>query len=221
MRVVGVAVTAATTPYPDVFCLAFCPGNGGRVWLTQANARSLTPNKEPLAYSSYLKLVDPAAAPAFVAEHNPPENAPPGTRASDPARPVLAAWQEISEQSANLVENQRRALLTGGWLLVVLAVASVAVLVGGRMADQIRRVGLLKAVGGTPGLVAAVLLAEYLTVALVAGAAGLALGSLAAPPLVTDSAGLLARAGAPTLTVSTIGLVTAVALGVAVATRRC
>ena len=34
------------------------------------------------------------------------------------------------------------------------------------MADQIRRVGLLKAVGGTPGLVAAVLLAEYVVVAL-------------------------------------------------------
>jgi hypothetical protein len=36
-------------------------------------------------------------------------------------------------------------------------VATIAVLVGARMADQIRRVGLLKAVGGTPSLVAAVL----------------------------------------------------------------
>ena len=38
------------------------------------------------------------------------------------------------------------------------------------MAEQTRRVGLLKAVGGTPGLVAAVLLAEYLVMALVAAA---------------------------------------------------
>ena len=70
--------------------------------------------------------------------------------------------------------NQRRALLTGRVAAALLAVASVAVLVGGRMADQIRRVGLLKAVGGTPGLVAAVLLAEYVVVALLAAAAGLA-----------------------------------------------
>ena len=115
------------------------------------------------------------------------------------------------------MENQRRALLTGGWLLGLLAVASVAVLVGGRMADQIRRVGLLKAVGGTPSLVAAVLLAEYVVVALLAAAAGLAVGWLTAPLLTDPSAGLLGRAGAPPLTISTVGLVTAVALGVAVA----
>ena len=216
-RVVGVSVTAATTPYPEVFCLALCPGNSGLVWLTQADARSLAPQEEPSDYVSYLKLADPAAAPAFVADHNTPEDAPAGTRASDAATPLLRSWQEISEQSANLVENERRALLTGAWLLAVLAVASVAVLVGGRMADQIRRVGLLKAVGGTPALVAAVLLAEYVVVALLAAAAGLAVGWLAAPLLTDPSAGLVGSAGAPPLAISTVGLVTAVALGVAVA----
>ena len=85
------------------------------------------------------------------------------------------------------------------------------------MADQIRRVGLLKAVGGTPGLVAAVLLAEYVVVALLAAAAGLAIGWLAAPSLTEASAGLLGSAGARTLTLSTVGLVMAVALAVAVA----
>ena len=85
------------------------------------------------------------------------------------------------------------------------------------MADQIRRVGLLKAVGGTPGFVASVLLAEYVVVALLAAAAGLAAGWLAAPVITDPSAGLVGRAGAPPLTMSTVGLVTAVALGVAVA----
>jgi ABC-type lipoprotein release transport system permease subunit len=215
-RVVGAAVTAATAPYPEV-CLAFCPGAAGLVWLTRADARSLAPRAQALAYVSYLKLADPAAAPAFVDQRNPRPDAPPGTRASDPSAPLLQSWQEISEASANLVRNQQRALLTGGWLLTLLAVASVAVLVGGRMADQIRRVGLLKAVGGTPSLVAAVLLAEYVVVALLAAAAGLAVGRLTAPLLVDPGAGLLGRAGAPSLGVSTVGLVTAVALGVAVA----
>ncbi len=85
--------------------------------------------------------------------------------------------------------------MTGGWLLGLLAVASVSVLVGGRMADQTRRVGLLKAVGGTPGLVAAVLLAEYVLVALVAAAAGLLAGRLTAPLLTEPGAGLVGAAG--------------------------
>jgi predicted lysophospholipase L1 biosynthesis ABC-type transport system permease subunit len=83
----------------------------------------------------------------------------------------------------NVVQDQQLVLLSGSWLVGSLAVASIAVLAGGRMADQTRRVGLLKAVGGTPRLVAAVLLAEYVVVALLAAAAGLAAGWLAAPLL--------------------------------------
>jgi FtsX-like permease family len=218
LQVVGVAVTAAAAPYPEPSCLGgFCVP-AGLVWLTRADTRELAPNRRSLSYVLNLELADPAAAPAFVDENNPPSDpsASRGTRAADPDAPSLQAWQQISEAGANLVRNQRRALMTGGWLLGLLAVASVAVLVGGRMADQIRRVGLLKAVGATPTLIAAVLLAEYVVVALLAAAAGLAVGWLAAPLLADPSSGLLGRAGTPPLTVSTVGLVTAVALVVAV-----
>jgi len=85
------------------------------------------------------------------------------------------------------------------------------------MADQIRRVGLLKAVGGTPKLVAAVLLAEYVAVALAAAATGLVLGWLAAPLLTDAGAGLLGSAGGRAVNLSTVGVVTGVALAVAVA----
>jgi hypothetical protein len=214
--VAGVAVTAAAAPYPELTCLAHCVA-AGLVWLSQADARSLVPQSESLAYVVMLKLADPAAAQAFVDERIPPEDAPPSTRESDPMPPLLHSWQQIHEQTATLVRNQRRALLTGGWLLVLLALSSVAVLVGGRMADQIRRVGLLKAVGGTPSLVGAVLLAEYVFVALLAAAAGLTGGSLATPLLSDPTAGLLGSTGSPPLTISTVGLVTAVALWVAVA----
>jgi putative ABC transport system permease protein len=174
---------------------------------------SLSAPREPFPYVVNLKLADPTAAPAFAAERRSRE---PSAGASSPAQ-FLQPWQDIREAGANLVKNQRRALLTGSWLLALLAVASVAVLVGGRMADQLRRVGLLKAVGGTPGLVAAVLLAEYVLVALLAAAAGLAIGSLTAPLLTEASAGLLGSADARTVTLSTVGLVTAVAVAVAVA----
>jgi len=215
-RVVGVAVTAAAVPYPEVSCLAICPGNSGLVWLTRADARSVAPEKGP-AYVSYLKLADPDAAPAFVRTHDAPRDGNGTPSESEADAPSFQAWQAINNASANLVDNQRRALLTGGSLLAVLALASVAVLVGGRMADQIRRVGLLKAVGGTPSLVAAVLLAEYVVVALLAAGAGLVAGRLAAPLLTDPSAGLLGRPGTPPLGMSTVGLVTTVALGVAVA----
>ena len=57
-----------------------CPASAsaserGLVWLTRADARSLAPQEDPLAYVSYLKLADPAAAPAFVDERNLPGRA--------------------------------------------------------------------------------------------------------------------------------------------------
>jgi putative ABC transport system permease protein len=114
------------------------------------------------------------------------------------------------------VRFEQNVLLIGSWLLALLAIGSLAILVGARMADQMRRVGLLKAVGGTPGLIASVLLAEYLAVALIAAAAGLVAGRLAAPLLTVPGSGLLGTAGAPSLTVSTVAIVVAAALAVAV-----
>ncbi len=235
-EVVGVAVTAAATPYPGV-CFGWdCPGivqamadqmqdgpvdepeiaddaeappdpvEPGLVWLTEADARGLASTEEALSYVMNLKLADPGDAPAFVNARFP----------TSWTAPVLQSWQDIRDEHDQVVQDQQQVLLIGSRLLGLLAVASVAVLVGGRMADQTRRVGLLKAVGGTPRLVAVVLLAEYLVLALLGAAAGLAAGLLAAPLLTDPGAGLLGSAGAPSLTLSTAAQVTAVALGVAV-----
>ncbi len=218
-EVVGVAVSAAMAPYPGSSCLvpagclrgAVTEGrdlpaevlrNPGLVWLTQADVRSLAVDQRAVSYVSSLKLADPAAAQAFADQY------------ADAL--FVQTWQGILADATELARDSQILLLIGAWLLGLLAVASLAVLVGGRMADQTRRVGLLKAVGGTPALVAAVLLAEYLLVAVVAAAAGLAIGALTAPLLTESSAGLLGSAGTAALTWSTIGLVTAVALGVAV-----
>jgi putative ABC transport system permease protein len=223
-EVVGLAVTAAMPPYPGSSCIVppgcasgatpeelsqLPPGllqNPGLVWLTQADVRSLTPDPGSLSYVMNLKLADPDEAQAFVDAN----------QAASPAAPGLQPWEEIRQEATELARDTQILLLIGAWLLGLLAVASVSVLVGGRMADQTRRVGLLKAVGGTPSLVAAVLLAEYVLVAIVAAAAGLAVGSLIAPLLTESSAGLIGSAGTPSMTMSTVGLVTAVALGVAV-----
>jgi ABC-type lipoprotein release transport system permease subunit len=213
LRVAGVAVTAATAPYPEPACVVnICLGgtDTGLAWLTEADALSFAPD-EPIPSVVNLKLANPHAARAFAGPRNR------SVSPASPGAPEMEAWQDIRERSGNLVANERKGLMTGAWLLALLAIASVAVLVGGRMADQIRRVGLLKAVGGTPGLVAAVLLAEYVVVALGAAAVGIALGALSAPWLTEASAGLLGSAGARTVTLSTVGVVAVVALGVAIA----
>jgi predicted lysophospholipase L1 biosynthesis ABC-type transport system permease subunit len=223
LRVAGIAVTAAMSPYPSAG--AMVRGHvvhPGLVWLTRADARRLAVAAQNVSYIMNLRLTDPARAPAFVAAHEPSEpdsvNAPPGARrAPAPSPPpMLQSWTQLSDNAGNLVRNERRALLTGSWLLSLLALASVAVLVGGRMTGQLRRVGLLKAVGGTPGLVASVLLAEYVVLALVAAAAGLALGRLTAPSLADPGAGLVGGAGGIPFGVVDVLVVIAIAVAVAV-----
>jgi predicted lysophospholipase L1 biosynthesis ABC-type transport system permease subunit len=93
--------------------------------------------------------------------------------------------------------------------------ASVAVLASGRIAAGERRVGLLKAVGGGPALAAAVLLAEYLVLALAAAAAGLVAGWLVAPLLANPGASLVGSPGSAEVSWPTILLVTVAALAVA------
>jgi putative ABC transport system permease protein len=208
-QVAGVAVTAANPPYPfatfDTQGGPFVTSDTGLLWLTRADARSLATSALPQSYLINLKLADPAMAPAFARIHN--NNSP----------VFVTSWQAISAEDGRLVATVQRVLLVGTWLLGLLAVASVAVLVGGRMADQTRRVGLLKAVGATPKLVAAVLLAENFLVALAAATAGLVIGWLAAPLLTNPGTGLVGTPGTPSLTVATIAWVAGVALAVAAA----
>ena len=218
-RVAGIAVTAAGLPYPNLCyypggsCVFDLPGpfasrNVGFAWITEPDARALASAQAPLSYIVDLKLKDPAAAPAFASAHG---NQP------TPTSPTLIPWQAIQSSSGLLVQDEQSVISPGAWLAGLLAIASVAVLAGGRMAERTRRVGLLKAVGSTPGTVALVLLAENLLLALVAAAAGLAIGWLAAPLVASPGAALVGTPGAPAFTLSTVGVVVAVALVVALA----
>ena len=208
--IAGVAVTAAF-PTNGV---GFLEGssqwpNPGLIWTTQADADHLATRQYPLGYVMNLKLADPTAAEAFADRFDQ------GGYTNNTGGLYVIPWQVISHQDSLLITGEQKILIVGSWLLALLAVGSLAVLVGGRMAEQNRRVGLLKAVGGTPALVAGVLLAEYLALAVIAAAAGLVVGRLAAPLLTNPGAGLLGTAGTPQLTPASIGLVLAVALAVA------
>lgn len=212
-RVIGIAVTAAVPVYSQICFYGGCSTRAGAApsfdtglaWVTRADARALAAPGNPLSYYLNLKLADPAAAPAFAAAHQPPQNSGPT---------ALATWQDLRDTATRLVEDQQQVLAPASLLLGLLAVASIAVVAGARMAEQDERAGLLKAVGGTPALAAAVLLAEHAVIALAAAAAGLTAGRLAAPLLTGPGASLVGSPGAPAFTVSTVLIVTGAAVAV-------
>lgn len=230
-EVLGVAVTANTPPYPKS-CFAPCyfegdeklnqlpppvrgkdappteaflAGPSGLVWLTDADARSLVTTPDHLGYVMNLVLDDPAGVEAFTRSHQPNAH----------TEPFVQNWQEVLSGHTWVVEKKQETMQAGSILLGLLALASAAVLVGGRMAEQFRRVGLLKAVGATPRIVAAVLLAEHLVLALIASAAGLTIGRATAPLFTDPGSGLIGSPGTPPFSLATVGLVTAAALAIA------
>lgn len=217
LRVLGTAVTAARSAYPYAgwhFPHSPMAERGGLVWVDHGDLAALA-GEQPLSYTLNLELADPAAGEAFI------DTVSAADHANFADGGTLTTWQEIAESDGKPVERAQEALLIGSWLLTILAVAGVAGIVASRVIGQRRRVGLLKAVGAGPVMVAVVHLAEYLVIGLAAAGTGLAAGLLAAPSLIEPSAGLLgtANAQAPALrtVVAAIGLALAIAVAAAMA----
>jgi len=208
LPVVGTAVSAAGTVYP--FAQLTGPGGGpgdysGRVWMSEQDTQALASKDLPVASLLYLRLRDPDATQAFVNAHLGPS-----------VHANFYSWQFMIGQDATIIAASQPILVIGSWLLSFLAIAGVATLAAGRAAKQTRRVGLLKAVGATPGLIAVVLLTEYVTLALLADALGLLSARLAQPAIVNPTASLLTTSAGPNG--GTIALTTVVALAVALLT---
>jgi ABC-type lipoprotein release transport system permease subunit len=218
-RVAGIAVSAALPPYPQL-CTIGCildradwfSAEPGLVWAARPQAVALATAREPLVWFQYLKLDSPDSAPAFAQRYG--AGGPPN------GRPQLDAWQEMAARQAEQLSNERTAVVFASTLLVILALATMVVLVSGRMSDEVRRVGTLKAAGASPAFVTSVLLTSYLAIGLVAAGVGLVAGRLLTPALITLSAGLLGHVGPTTVTTSdalvVVGSVLAVVLLAAV-----
>ncbi|MEW1779699.1 FtsX-like permease family protein [Streptomyces sp. NPDC086777] len=208
LPVIGTAVSAATTVYP--FAQLTGPDGGpsdysGLVWMSEQDTRPLASQHLSVSSLLYLKLHDPAATEAFVNAHRGPS-----------VYANFQSWQFMIGQDATIIESSQPILVIGSWLLSFLAIAGVATLAAGRAAKQTRRVGLLKAVGATPGLIAAVLLTEYVTLALLADALGLLAARFTQPAIANPTASLLTTSDGPSG--GTIVFTTVVALAVAVLT---
>jgi putative ABC transport system permease protein len=224
--VVGIAVTAAQPPYPNLcyltanscsFFQVFGTGsrNVGLVWTTESEARAVASKAAPLSdFALNVKLTSPSAANAFALRYTTVG----GRRRHGPsAVTVVSTWQGIATADALLTQDAQAVLVAGSVLLGLLAVASVAVLVGRRLSEYTRRVGLLKAVGSTPALIALTFLAENVALALGAAAIGLLTGWLAAPLLTAPGAALIGAAAPPAVTATSAAEVIGVALVVALA----
>ncbi|MBA2897351.1 FtsX-like permease family protein [Nonomuraea soli] len=189
--VVGIAVTAATSIYP--WAAQIGPGGGptdysGLAWMTRSDARTLATSQDlPVTTALDLKLRDPATAGSFRDSHR-----------SASVMIDFHSWQFTAKQDTVILKNSQPILVVGSWLLALLAVTGVAALAAGRAAEQTRRAGLLKAIGATPGLIAAVLLAEYLALALAGDALGLTIARLAAPAIAGPTASRIGDAAALT-----------------------
>ena len=241
--VAGIAVTAAQAPYPNLCNATFlsntsaasqfsnaCPpsftipflslpghrelsssDDVGQIWTTEADAVGLSSTANPLTtYALDLKLTNPADALAFAYAHF----------QSNPT--AVSNWEGTASEDAKLVLDgqgvlRQGVLRPGALLLAILAIASVAVLVGRRLSEYAPRVGLLKAVGATPSMVAATFLAENLVLALFAAMLGLGVGWLVSPLLTKPGAALIGAAGTPTLSLSTVAEVVGLAIAVSLA----
>jgi putative ABC transport system permease protein len=242
--VTGIAVTAAQAPYPNLcngtyvgptptaskfsdacptfFNIPFLSIHGsqtgvassddvGQIWMIQADAIGLTSRTNPLTtYVLNLKLANPDDAPSFVYDRAKPAF-------SQANAPIFSNSQGLASEDALLIQDGRGVLQPGALLLALLAIASVAVLVGRRLSEYARRVGLIKAVGGTPRVVAATFLAENLLLALLAAGIGLVAGWLVSPLLTKPGAALIGTAGAPPFSLSTAAEVVGLAIVVALA----
>ena len=204
LTVTGIAVSTAQCFYPV--------SKPGVIWLTRGDADRLATRQQPLGYALNLKLADPDQAEEFVS--GPIGNAFFAATNND-ASVSLQSWLDIQHEDFRVIAVDQKALLVASTLLALLALVSIAVVVGGRMAEQTRRVGLLKAVGATPRLVAAVLLAENLLLGLAAAAIGIAAGKVLAPLLTNPGAGLLGSPPVPPLAVAAVAEVVAAAVAVA------
>ncbi|WP_263657406.1 FtsX-like permease family protein [Nonomuraea gerenzanensis] len=204
--VVGIAVTAATSVYPGAAQVG--PGGGptdytGLAWMTRSDARALAGSHDlPVTLAMDLKLRDPATADAFAEAHR-----------STEARVNEHSWQFKAEQDARILKDSQPILVVGSWLLSFLAVIGVAALAAGRAIEQTRRAGLLKAVGAGPGLIATVLLTEYLALALLGDALGLLIARLAVPVIASPTASRIGDVPGP----DAATVITATVLAVVVA----
>jgi putative ABC transport system permease protein len=171
LRITGLAVTTQQADFPH--------WDPGVAWAADAAVRQLGGTGTGTRVG--VRLADPEAASAYIATIDPALS---GGGVTD--------WHDVRDTITD--QARTNTIIIGvNTLLALIAVGfTVATVISGRVLAQRREIGLLKAIGVTPGGVVALLVVEYVALALAAGLLGLVAGTLIAPLLLEPMSTLLA-----------------------------
>jgi putative ABC transport system permease protein len=166
LEIDGTAVLPSRARYPR--------HDPGLAWVTRDTLERLVPNTSEWLWTQAVRLHRPAAADAFVASL---------ATQFEPGQAVFATRE--SQRDEALLDSQPITLVVTAYALMLLVVvfAVVVILVGARALDQYREIGLLKAVGLTPGQVNRLFAIESAALGFVGVVLGFAVGTAVAPRL--------------------------------------
>jgi putative ABC transport system permease protein len=183
--VLGTAVVPSQARYPR--------SNPGLAWVTRTALARVEPDRARWRWTEAVRLADPSAAAAFS------DRAAarfPGT-ASRAGAVSFETWQAQRDNALGDAQGTQVVVTLFTILLLVVAFIVVGILVGARVTEQHRQIGLLKACGFTPRQVGLVFALESAALGVAAAVLGFALGAILAPRLAAPSAETLL--GSPTI----------------------
>jgi putative ABC transport system permease protein len=183
--VLGTAVVPSQARYPR--------SKPGVAWVTRATFAQVEPDRERWRWLEAVRLADPSTAAAFTARAAAalPESA------SGSGNLSFETWQDQRDAALGDAQGTQVIVTMFTILLLVVAFVVVGILVGARVSEQHRQIGLLKAVGFTPRQVGIAFALESAALGLAAAVLGFALGAVLAPRLAAPSAETLL--GSPTI----------------------
>ncbi|HEX5090805.1 MAG TPA: FtsX-like permease family protein [Nocardioides sp.] len=162
--VVGTAIVPNQGRYPR--------SNPGFAWVGLGTLDRLQPDQGTWRWDEALRVDDPATAGAVA--DSVVRGAPPGTVSAE-------TWREQRDLALQEAAPLQLVLSMYTGVLLVVVFVVVGILVGARVLEQNREIGLLKAVGLTPRQVTSVFVIESAGLGVVATGLGYVVGSATAP----------------------------------------
>jgi putative ABC transport system permease protein len=189
LDIVGIAANLERAPYPDWGPAVFhvLPSTFERLIHGQVNAFMLG-----------VRLEDASASEQFISQ----------VRGDYPSV-ITRSWQEVRHSVMN--NNEGIVVFLGvfsGFALLAVGFI-IANAIGGQVLAQYREIGLLKAVGFTPGQVTVLLLLENMLIAVPAALVGAALGFALSPLFLSSVASLFNASAFPAFDPLVLGIVVA------------
>ncbi|HUG34743.1 MAG TPA: FtsX-like permease family protein [Anaerolineales bacterium] len=170
LTVVGLAVNAGRAAFP-----VSRPGVG---YVLPETLERVEPDRTRWAWILGVRIIAPDSAERFIAN----------ARAAYPPQAAISAtpWQWVRDE-VNLRPSWNL-LFLGVFSVFALVSAGLVIvnLVGGYVSSQVREIGMLKAIGFTPGQVTALFILEYVSLGLIAAVVGGLVGLAASPPFLAE-----------------------------------